>query len=400
MTIPLAEATIFETTGSIHITCPKRMSAYLKKEVEELGFPIVETLVTGIETRGTAADCMRLNLNLRTAHRVLYFIKSFIAHDPEELYRQIKKVAWEQYLFEDVYFSVVSHADNETIRNTTFASLKCKDAIVDKLSEIYGKRPDTGPDKNHAVIYLHWKAEEASIYIDTSGENIAKHGYRKIPFRAPLQETLAAALIMASGWDKKTSFVNPMCGSGTLAIEAALMATERAPGLNRNNYGFMHVKGYDESVYQQLRTEIKNRALKKTVGRIIASDISEVAIEAAKNNAATAGVDHLIEFYTCDFRETPVPEGEGIVMLNPEYGERLGDEEELVAIYEAIGNFFKQKCKGYLGYIFTGNMLLAKKIGLKTKRKIEFYNSTIDCRLLEYELYSGSRRVRQVEPEQ
>ena len=266
------------------------------------------------------------------------------------------------------------------------------------MTQLFSKRPDTGPDKNFAMIYLHWKLEDVSIYIDTSGENIAKHGYRKMPFKAPLQETLAAALIMASKWDKKSHFVNPMCGSGTLAIEAALLATNRAPGLYRSNYAFMHVKGYNEEVYQNYRSEIKAKAIKSIEGKIIASDISSVAIEAARQNATTAGVDHLIEFHICDFTETPIPEEGGVIMINPEYGERLGDEDELQIVYEGLGDFFKQKCKGYLGYIFTGNLNLAKKIGLKTKRKIEFYNSTIDCRLLEYELYSGSRRVKPEEP--
>lgn len=388
----VSEHTIFDTPGIILVTCPKRMSPYLKKELEDMHYPIVKEFATGVETRGTATDCMRLNLNLRTGTRVLYHVKDVTAPNPNELHKQITKIEWEKLLFEDVYFSVVAHADNEEINNTTFASLKCKDAIVDRMNEVFERRPDTGPDKHKAVIYLYWKEADASVYIDTSGENIAKHGYRKMPFKAPLQETLAAALIMASLWDGKSNLINPMCGSGTIAIEAALAATERAPGLYRNNYGFMHVRGYTDAAYQELRTEMKNKVLKKIPGKIIASDISPLAIEAAKNNASTAGVDHLIEFNVCDFTDTPIPEGGGAIMINPEYGERLGSEEELVSTYEAMGDFFKKKGGGYMGYIFTGNLQLAKKIGLKAKRRIEFYNSTIDCRLLEYELYQGSRR--------
>jgi 23S rRNA G2445 N2-methylase RlmL len=390
----VSEKNIFEHKTTILITCPKRITPYLRQELKDLGYDIAQEYTAGIEITGTAIDCIRLNLHLRTGHRVLYFLKKFTVSDPETLYKEVNKIEWENYLYEDVYFSVISFADNETIRNTTFASLKCKDAIVDRMSDLFGKRPDSGPDKNKAVVYLYWKEKEASVYIDTSGENIARHGYRKMPFKAPLQETLASALIMASTWEPQKNFINPMCGSGTLAIEAALMAAGRMPGLYRSNYAFMHVKGYKEAYYLDAKQEIKNKVLKKIPSRIIASDINPVAIEAAKNNAATAGVDHMIDFSVCDFKETPVPEGGGVVMLNPEYGERLGNEEELTTVYKEVGDFFKKKCKGYTGYIFTGNMQLAKNIGLKTKRKIEFYNSTIDCRLLEYELYDGSRRVK------
>ena len=205
-------------------------------------------------------------------------------------------------------------------------------------------------------------------------------------------EALAAGTIYASGWDKKSNFVNPMCGSGTLAIEAALMATNRAPGLLRMNYGFMHILGYDEEVFLTERRLLKEQVIKQIDFKIIASDISEDAIDISIKNAMTAGVDHLIEFRECDFSETEIPEGKGVVMFNPEYGERLGEQSELEVTYKRIGDFMKQKCKGYSGFIFTGNPDLAKKIGLKASKKIEFYNGKLDCRLLQYELYDGSKR--------
>jgi putative N6-adenine-specific DNA methylase len=207
-----------------------------------------------------------------------------------------------------------------------------------------------------------------------------------------MQETLAAAVVMAAGWNGKGHFVNPMCGSGTLAIEASLMALNRAPGLLRNNFGFMHIRGFDRQLWEDLRSEAKRAAKKAIPHRIIATDITEEAVEAARKNAATAGVEHLIEFGVCDYADTVVPEGSGVVILNPEYGARMGKIKELERVYAGIGNFFKQKCTGYTGYIFTGNLPLAKKVGLRTKRKIRFFNSGIECRLLEYELYEGSRK--------
>jgi putative N6-adenine-specific DNA methylase len=207
-----------------------------------------------------------------------------------------------------------------------------------------------------------------------------------------MQETLAAAVVLATGWTGDGNLINPMCGSGTLAIEATLIALGRAPGLLRSNFGFMHLKGFDESSWKTLRRKIRAEAKDRLDRRIIATDISQQAVEAAKKNAMTAGVDRFIEFGVCDFSETPIPNGEGAVILNPEYGERLGEGVELKEIYIRIGDFFKKKCQRYRGYVFTGNLDLSKKIGLRTSRRILFYNGPIECRLLEYDLYEGSRK--------
>jgi 23S rRNA G2445 N2-methylase RlmL len=208
-------------------------------------------------------------------------------------------------------------------------------------------------------------------------------------------EALAAATLLATKWDKRSPFVNPMCGSSTIAIEAALLATNRRPGLFRSNYAFMHIIGYDKGVYEAERRRLFEQIQEVSDLKIIASDISADAINISKINAAAAGVEHYIQFAVGDFETTEVPEGEGrLVFFNPEYGERLGDETELQATYARIGDFMKKKCKGYTGYIFTGNLELAKKIGLKASRRIEFYTSKIDCRLLEYELYAGTRSPR------
>jgi putative N6-adenine-specific DNA methylase len=274
-----------------------------------------------------------------------------------------------------------------------FANVKVKDAIVDRLRIETGKRPDSGPDLTGAVIHVYWKGKEAELFIDTSGDTLAKHGYRKIPGKAPMLEALAAATVLASKWDRKSNFINPMCGSGTLAIEAALIATNRAPGLYRDNYSFMHYTGYDKEVYRKELRKIREQITEVPGLRIVAADIRQDAVEVSRVNAGIAGVEQLIDFEVCDFEKTNVPQGEsGVVFFNPEYGERLGEIRELEETYSRIGDFLKKKCSGYLGYIFTGNLDLAKKIGLKATRRIEFFNAKIDCRLLEYELYSGTRR--------
>lgn len=386
---------VYTSRSVIIITCPKRLAPYLEQEVKELGFAIDETFVTGVRLSGTVNDCIKLNLNLRCASQVLYSLQKFEAEDADAIYKNLVVYPWETLLPDPGYFSITSNVNNPTINNSMFANLRVKDAIVDRMREQRGTRPSTGSELTGAVIHLFWKNESAEIFVDTSGDSLGRHGYRKIPGQAPMLEALASATIYATRWDRKSAFVNPMCGSGTLAIEAAMIATNRRPGLFRTNYAFMHLQGYDESVYLQEDALLEEQIMDVPGLRIIATDYSAKAVENAKKNAIAAGVADLIDFAVCDFALTEVPAGEnGIFYVNPEYGERLGDVKELEATYARIGDFMKQKCGGYFGYVFTGNLELAKKIGLKAKRRIEFYTSTIDCRLLEYELYSGSREAK------
>ncbi|HYD23106.1 MAG TPA: class I SAM-dependent RNA methyltransferase [Flavipsychrobacter sp.] len=383
---------LYTTKGYITITCNKRLAPYVEQEVRELGFEIEDTFVTGVHIIGTINDCIKLNLNLRCASQVLYSLGQFDAVNADDLYENIVQYPWEDLLKN--YFSITSNVMNDTINNSMFANLRVKDAIVDRMRDATGKRPETGSELIGAVIHLFWKNETAEVFVDTSGDSLARHGYRKLPGKAPMLEALAAATILATKWDRKSPFINPMCGSGTLAIEAALIATRQKPGLFRTNYAFMHLQGYEEQVYDKEMALLEEQITDVAGLRIIATDYDAMAIENARKNAIAAGVLKMIEFTKCDFAETEVPQGEaGIMMVNPEYGERLGEETELEATYARIGDFMKQQCKGYHGYIFTGNMELAKKIGLKAKRRIEFYNSKIDCRLLEYELYEGTRKA-------
>ncbi len=390
----------FEVTSRIVVTCQRGLAPYVERELVDLGLPIVRVFPTGVETSGRLHDCVRLNLRLRCASQVLYSLKSFACDGPDQLYEQLQRIPWENYIAAQGYFSVTGQVSHPTIRTSMFANVKTKDAIVDRLREKTGRRPDSGAELRGTVVFLFWRDEQAEIFLDTTGETLAKHGFRKLPGKAPLVEALAAAIVMASRWDRRSPFINPMCGSGTLAIEAALIATNRYPGLYRERYAFQHIMGYQPSDYQRERESL-NSIIDKTVRpTIIATDWDEVVLSAARMNAATAGVSDLIKFGLCEFAETEVPSSDGTggaVILNPEYGLRLGEESELVETYKRIGDFFKQTCGGYWGYVFTGNLELAKKIGLKTKRRMEFQTAQLECRLLEYELYAGTRK-RVVEP--
>jgi putative N6-adenine-specific DNA methylase len=382
----------FQKKSRLLITCAPSLSEWLQKEIEALGYKALLVRKTGVEIEGTLADSMRLNLWLRTAFAVLYMLDEFECRDAEALYRAAVRLPWEKLIPADEYISIVSHVDNPTIDNSMFPNLKLKDAIVDRIMKKEHRRPDSGPQRTNIVINLYWKDDRAWLYVNTSGNKLSDRGYRRIPYKAPMQETLAAAVIMATGYTGETPLVAPMCGSGTLAIEAALLAQNRAPGLLHANYGFMHLKGFNDEAWKAVRRETINAGEKKRIPRIIATDIAPEAVKAAKKNAVTAGVDQLIEFGVCDFAETPLPPPPFIVVMNPEYGMRMGEISQLEKVYERIGDFFKQKCQGVTGYVFTGNLDLAKRIHLAPSRKFPFFNADIDCRLLKYEMYAGSRR--------
>jgi len=389
---------LFEKKSNILITCPKAMPEYLEAELRQLGFKETHVLDAGVVVRGTLHDCMRLNLWVRTGHRVLFELKYFDAPGPDQLYREVNRLPWETYMAKDGYFRVDASIRDTEVNDSRFAGLKVKDAVADRFTKEVGERPNSGPETSGVCLFLHWRGRKATLYIDTTGDPLPRRGYRKRPHKAPMQETLAAACVLASDWPRLAAenghFIAPMCGAGTLAIEAALMALNGAPGLLRDNFAFMHLTGFDEETWNAMLDKAEDSENPDFSGRIIATDHDPEAIEAARDNARVAGVGDFIEFKLCDFADTEIPDGPGVVMLNPEYGERLGQEKELEAVYKRIGDFFKQSCGGKTGFIFTGNSHLAKRVGLRTKRRRIFFNAKIECRLLEYELYAGTRKSK------
>ena len=378
--------------NKIVVTCAPRLNTALEKELAELGYQAEHSSEKAVIIQGDFTDVMRLNYCLRTGNRVLWFISSFKASNPDELYARVKQMEWEKYFGANAYLSIDSHVNNEFIKDNRFANLRVKDAIADRFTERTGRRPESGPGKHGVVIFLQWNQNEAEIFFDTSGETIAKHHYRIKSWKAPMLENLAAALIYSSTWDKKSHFVNPMCGSGTLAIEACMIAIGMYPGQLRNQYAFQNLSLYSLADWVQVKRKHKAKIPNSLPFSILATDIDRRAVNAARDNSRKAGIDHLITFQVIDFRQMEMPGENGVVVLNPEYGERMGEEEKLVGLYGEMGDFFKQKCAGYSAYIFTGNMELAKKIGLKSSKRVPFYNGTIDCRLLEFEIYQGSKR--------
>lgn len=383
-----------EQQHTIFIACPPHVTPYLKQEVVQLGYKPFDENFTGVFIKATLNDAVILNYNLRTANKVLLLIDSFYARELKDLYNKLKKIEWAEYFSSGKYITITSQTNHPSVNNSMFLNQHCKDAVVDYFQEKEKVRPDSGPLKSQVVLHIHWHDNKAWVYLDTSGEQLNKHGYRQNPFMAPVQEGLAAALVMATEWDKQSAFINPMCGSGTFAIEAALMAAGMLPLLDRLNFGFMHLNMYDEAFHKHYVNELeqKQKTAQRNMPKIIATDRDGMALKATRENAKRAGVDHWIEIEKCDFADTPITEGAGTVLINPPYGERLGQGEMLEDLYKSLGDFFKQKCKGKTGFIFTGEPHLSKKIGLRTSKRMEFFNGPIECRLLKYDLYEGTTR--------
>ncbi|MDG2199988.1 MAG: hypothetical protein P8K80_02235 [Phycisphaerales bacterium] len=372
------------------VSCAPGLSPWLAQEVEGLGLPVEKTDYTGVATRGTMVDGMRMLLWLRTGYHVLQRFADIRAVDADMLYAETVRLPWERVIPPDGCLTVVSAVDNPTITNSMFPNVKVKDAIVDRLLKIHDRRPDSNSSGDHAVVHLFWKNDQARLSLDFSGPKLSDRGYRREPGKAPLRETTAAAILREAGYDGSRPLVVPMCGSGTLAIEAALIASHRAPGLLRSGYGIQHLLSFDEEAWRDARAEAKRQARKPVgIAPIIATDLDPKAVESARRNATTAGVEHLIEFSTCDFADTPLPEQPGTVILHGEYGLRLGDPEELAPTYRRMGDYLKQQCAGWDGFVFTAREH-AGRIGLKAAQRTPFEHGGIDCRLLRFELYAGS----------
>ncbi len=415
---------LWQESGEISLACAFGLAPYASREAKGLGYRIIREDESSVVVAGTMCDAMRLNLWLRTATRVLWSVGEFQAKTIEHLYHHVASLPWEAWLAGDGFFTVHGAVRNDTVRDTRLPLLRTKDAIVDRLREAYGQRPDSGSGFHGASIFILWQERKLRLFIDTTGESLSRRGYRLHPGAAPLQETLAAAAIMASGWDWNAPFVAPMCGSGTPAIEAAMITRRRAPGLLRSHFSFQALRGYHApsleggapSPPQQGNTGIPAcepllpasahdsqlaispaafwqaecaaaRAAERpqeAIPPIIASDISPAMIRQARENSRRAGVDDLITFETCDFAETTIPPGFGVLFLNPEYGQRLSEREALRPLYRRLGEFI-DSLPDYRTALITDSPMLARELGREPQRRFPFFNGPLDCRLLAFE---------------
>lgn len=365
-------------------TCARGLEPVLAGELAELGAAEIAPGRGGVAFAGDHALLYRANLWLRTAVRVLCPILEAPVTSPEELYDVVRSVDWSQYLTPEHTLAVDCNVRDSHLTHSHYAALKTKDAICDQFVELVGKRPSVDVEMPLVGLNLHIYRDRMVLSLDSSGESLHKRGYRPILTKAPLNEALAAALIQLTGWKGDTPFCDPLCGSGTLPIEAAWLATRRPPGLTRRRFGFQGWMDFDVRLWTEVRDEARRGVRNKLAAPILGSDARGDAIAFSRKNARAAGVGHLLDFAVRDLADFQPPQGPpGTVLCNPPYGERIGEEEELGGLYQLIGKVV-QRLPGWQCFVFTGNAALAKQIGLKPIREVPLFNGKIPCRLLQY----------------
>ena len=332
------------------------------------------------------AGLYRANLWLRTASRILVNIATFPCVSPEELYAGVYGIIWHDLITPSMTLAVDCTLRDSAMTHSGFVALKTKDAVVDRIRKHCGARPSVNTTSPDVRINIHMAKNVCTVSLDSSGDALDRRGYRLERTEAPLRETLASAVIALTGWDGAMPLADPMCGSGTIPIEAGFLAGRVAPGRHRS-FGFQRWLDFDRGLWHRILADAEKGIQKLPVGLITGYDKDSRALKLARRNADAAGFEGQIHFVHSALDEFK-PEGDkGVVIINPPYGKRLGDVEKLKDLYRQIGDVMKQRCRGWTGFVLTGNVELAKYVGLKTSRRFVLFNGPIECRLLRYELY-------------
>ncbi|MBI5528701.1 MAG: RNA methyltransferase [Deltaproteobacteria bacterium] len=421
---------------------PRGVEAVTVRELEALGATGVETDFGGVHFEGDTALLCRANLCLRTATRVLVTLKTFSAANKVMLYDQVRRIRWDEHLTPSMTFAVdVKMASRPTTHDSRhranresqipnpkspdrrltphasrlmpdfpphFAALKIKDAIADEMRKLTGARPDVDTKDPDVRVHAYLSGSRCTISLDSSGKSLHERGYRTKDTGAPLKEALAAAIVGLSGWDGETPLLDPMCGSGTLVIEAAMKALNIPPGLKRKQFGFMRWPGFDHKLWQDVLSQARAGIIEKPRQPILGFDSDPEAIKASIENAGAAGVAHAVTFARRPIENLrPAGDRPGIIIMNPPYGMRLTTPAKsqipnpgsrldsdmqpaaysLQPLYQSIGDVLKHHMKGWTAFIFTGNPETVKQIGLRTSKRITLFNGPLECRLLRYDLY-------------
>ncbi len=361
----------------------------LEKEISENGGEEIRKYRRAVSFKGGISLMYKMNLNLRTAIRVLRKLTVIRIHQESDFYKGVYSIPWENYFTNDKKIAVKAAANSKFFDNTHFVALKTKDAVVDRFRDKTGRRPDVDINEPDIVIHVHIHNQMADISIDSSGDPLFKRGYREQAVLAPLNEVLAAGMIILSGWKGETDFIDPMCGSGTLSIEAAMIAKGIPPGIHRKGFSFQNWIDYDESLFHRVVDGLM--VSREFSHRIRTSDISGEAVSISKKNVAKALLDDIIDVQKIDFFDTVPVSPRGMVVMNPPYGERL-KENELADLYPRIGDHLKSNYKGYQAWILTTNEKAAMGIGLHPDKKIQLFNGKLPCKYLKFDIFEGKRK--------
>jgi putative N6-adenine-specific DNA methylase len=368
-------------------TVARGLEEVAAQELLSLGAIAVEPDFTGVHFQGNQRLLYRVNLWARTVFRVLMPIREFPCKSAQQLYKEVKNIDWRDYLTPEQTLAVDCTGGNQKLNHSHYSALQVKNAIVDQQSKKMGIRSDVDVEYPDVRINLHIRHDQGIISLDSSGESLHRRGYRPAMGRAPLKESLAAALLDLAQWNPSLPFLDPLCGSGTLPIEAGLKALNIAPGLFRERFGVETWRGFDALLWQELLLEAKSCQLTSLPNFIGGRDRDSQVIAQAKTNAENCGLASHLSLVCDQLANLAPPTDSGILICNPPYGKRIGKEEELGTLYKLLGDIFKQRFAGWTAYILTGSKELSKCVGLKTSQRIPVYNGTIPCTLLKYELY-------------
>jgi putative N6-adenine-specific DNA methylase len=370
----------------------------LSQESQRLGARNIELHNRAVSFTGDLGFLYKANLSLRTALRVLVPFKTFKVTDEKSLYTAIQSINWENYMNVTDTLAIDTVVHSERFTHSQYLSQKTKDAIVDQFRDKTGERPSVDLDKPTLRIHLHVVDDVATLAFDSSGESLHKRGYRDKTNLAPINEVLAAGLVLLTGWDKRTNFIDPMCGSGTILIEAALIANNIPPGYYREEFGFQRWEKFmpfDEALWDTIFDAAINK-ITDHKQQILGGELSANVAKKAKENCKLAKVEDVVSIRTCDMKDFEVPPGKGVVVINPPYGERMV-KDNIEELYKMMGDTFKQKFAGYDCWILSSNMEAFKHVGLRPTRKITLFNGQLECKFMKYEVYEGTKKIHKLE---
>ncbi|MES3039301.1 MAG: THUMP domain-containing protein [Bdellovibrionota bacterium] len=367
-------------------TCPRGLNEVLQQEIKAMGVSARDTIKSGVFFEGTWEDCYKVNLYSRIASRVVKPLLDFVAYQPEELYEHVRSHDFTKYIDKDQTFSIDASSEESKLGDQRYVAMKVKDAIADQFTDAFGSRPDVARENPDMIIVVKVFKNRFNIFLDTSGDSLFKRGYRMETREAPMKENLAAGLLALAEWKEEQPLIDPMCGSGTILIEAALRQKNIAPGVLRKRFGFQNLKNYNEDTWKKLVDEAIDKEREDVTPILFGYDIDRKALEAARANARRAGVDDIITFQKENVGTLTSPIPEGVVITNPPYGARLGDEDNLRDVYRDFSHTLKVGFKGWDAWILSGNKDLIGDLKLKSSRKHFVFNGPLECRFLKYSM--------------
>ena len=368
----------------------------LAKELFALGAQSVKKGNRSVSFVGDKGFMYKANLKLRTAIRILKPIRSFTVYDEDDLYNKLKKIKWEDYIYSDGYIAINSVVNSQDFTtNSHYISLKSKDAIVDYFRDKYDERPSIDLKHPDVRIHVHIHHQTCTVSLDSSGDSLHKRGYRTATNIAPINEVFAAGLILLTGYDGGTHLIDPMCGSGTILIEAAMIAANIPPNINRPEFGFEKWRDYDNSLFEVIQDSLLKR-IKDPYFKIMGFDKAPSAVRKAKDNVTNANLDEFVNVFQIDFFESEKQlRGPVTMLFNPPYGERLEIDTE--RFYQQIGDTLKKNYPGTTAWFITSDMEALKHVGLKTSKRIPMRNADLECRFVRYDMYEGTRKLKKID---